>query len=286
MASKDNRPSQSLINAAVASLSGSSVVGRIEPRALTGGEEASFMGRAIGASVIGMPTTAGFFGSALGSTIAGWLPVTSLSGDLFGLYFSSMIPAISATGVIVPKQTPRGPVQIDTRYLAPEFDRDFTKKHDGNKQFVRGNQPYLRPCGSYRVALNVKDKFGNDNTWLGMTGTTSGEWPVSYHGTAKYNAQTIAEEGFKLTKGTRFRFGKGIYSTPDLDVAKRYATEFDHKGTSYKCILQNRVNPDYLKVIPASETRRGIYWLSAGDRDEINESELIRPYGICLFEQD
>jgi hypothetical protein len=130
--------------------------------------------------------------------------------------------------------------------------------------------------------LKVKDKFGKDNKWLGMTGHDPHEWPVSYHGTGQHNALSIAEEGFKLSKGKRFLHGKGIYSTPELKIAKRYATTFIHNDTSYKCVIQNRVNPEYLQVIPKAETGVGIYWLSAADED-VDESEFIRPYGLCLF---
>ena len=68
----------------------------------------------------------------------------------------------------------------------------------------------------------MKGQF-DDDVWLGMKGKEAGEWPVSYHGTANHNAQTIAEEGYKLSKGKRFRYGIGIYSTPEVAVAKMYA---------------------------------------------------------------
>jgi len=38
---------------------------------------------------------------------------------------------------------------------------------------------------------------------------------VSYHGTARNNCKSIAEEGYLLCKGRRFAFGHGIYSNPD-----------------------------------------------------------------------
>jgi len=130
----------------------------------------------------------------------------------------------------------------------------------------------------------VKGQF-DDDVWLGMKGKEAGEWPVSYHGTANHNAQTIAEEGYKLSKGKRFRYGIGIYSTPEVAVAKMYAAEFKHEGQSYKCILQNRVNPKYLKVISMEETGVGTYWVSNDDTNSVDETQLIRPYGICLFKQ-
>jgi len=177
------------------------------------------------------------------------------------------------------------PLAVDTDCLAPEFDHDFTNIRDNNQTFCRGNQPYERPCGSYRIALKVKDKFGTDNDWLGMKGHEPSEWPVSYHGTERHNALDIAEEGFKLSKGKRFLYGRGIYSTPQLEVAKLYANSFVHEGTSYKCVIQNRVNPQYLKVFSEEVTGVGIYWLSAADQ-YVDEGELIRPYGLCLFKVD
>lgn len=253
MASSHDIPSQSLINAAIASLVDDNTV--------------------VGAGVL-VGATAGLLG-----------PLGLIGIGIAPLFYSSMLSSVSATGVNIPRQIYRGPLQIDMQWLAPEFNHDFTNRSDGETTYVRGNYPYERPCGSYRIALNVKDKFGNDNAWLGMTGNASGEWPVSYHGTAKHNAQTIAEEGYKLSRGERFAYGKGIYSTPEIKVAKGYASEFKHEGTSYKCILQNRVNPQYLKVIPKSENGIGTYWLSAAGKDGVDERELIRPYGICLFRQ-
>lgn len=174
---------------------------------------------------------------------------------------------------------------MDKNSLSPEFNHDFTNMPDVGKTYVRGNQPYERPCGSYRIVLKVKDKFDKDNAWLGMTGNDLDEQPVSYHGTAQRHAPSIAEEGYKLSKGTRFRYGKGIYSTPEVGVAKLYAAKFKHEGSSYSCILQNRVNPKYLKVILIEENDVGTYWLSAADKDGVDESELLRPYGMCLFNE-
>ncbi|CAF1279214.1 unnamed protein product [Adineta ricciae] len=91
-------------------------------------------------------------------------------------------------------------------------------------------------------------------------------WPVSYHGTGQHNALDIAEEDYKLSKHKRFLHGKGIYSSPAPKVAQQYATSFDRK------------------VIPKKETGVGTYRLTAADEDEdIEESEFIRPYGLCLF---
>ncbi|CAF4011210.1 unnamed protein product [Rotaria sp. Silwood1] len=178
-----------------------------------------------------------------------------------------------------------GPLALDSTSLAPHFDYDFTNIVDTEEVFTRGNYPYERPCGCKRIALNVTGRYGYDDRWLGMTGTDPEEWPVSYHGTGKHNAMSIVEEGFKLSKGDRFKFGKGIYSTPELEVAKLYANEFEHEGQKYFVLFQNRVNPKHLKVISKEETEIGTYWLSSKGPDDTDDtiSELIRPYAVCIF---
>ncbi|KAL0249586.1 hypothetical protein GEMRC1_004816 [Eukaryota sp. GEM-RC1] len=105
------------------------------------------------------------------------------------------------------------------------------------------------------------------------------EWPVSYHGTSSNNAKCIAKDGFEVSKGRRFLFGRGIYTTPDIEVAEKYAQVFKHEGNYYKVIIQNRVNPDpnRLQIISKDKTGLGEYWVSKNNSD-------VRPYGIMLKE--
>ena len=203
--------------------------------------------------------------------------------DIVDVYYSSMVLSMSSNGERIKTRVPGRPIQVHEDCLAPDFDYDFSNINDNGESYHRGNLPYERPCGSYRIALNVVNKFGTDNTWLGHTGNNPGEWPVSYHGTGKHNAKSIAEEGYSLAKGMHFRHGEGIYSTPELRVAMDYATEFDYNGKSYKCVMQNRVNPARMTVIPKPKTHNnhGIYWLSHTENGR--ERDVIRPYGICLF---
>ncbi|GBB98791.1 hypothetical protein RclHR1_03320017 [Rhizophagus clarus] len=169
---------------------------------------------------------------------------------------------------------------IQPDQLAPKFDYDFTNVNDDGKTFMRGNFEYKRPCGWKRVALNVLDKY-EDNTWLGArkrgksTNPIQNEWPVSYHGTANYNCNSIAEDGYLLCKGKRFSFGHGIYSTPDIDVASKYASKFTHGGNKYQVVIQNRVNPTNLVRISKKATGIGEYWISPDGKN-------LRPYGICI----
>ncbi len=100
---------------------------------------------------------------------------------------------------------------------------------------------------------------------------------MSYHGTSLNNGLSIAEEGYKLSKGTRFLYGKGIYSTPDIEVESFYAAEANVDGKTYKVVMQNRVNPKTVKKIGIAVTGVGEYWISPADED-------ILPYGFCVKE--
>ncbi|KAF0544993.1 ubiquitin-domain-containing protein [Gigaspora margarita] len=154
--------------------------------------------------------------------------------------------------------------------LDPPFDYDFTNIKDIGVTFMRGLIQYKRPCGWKRIALKVTGNYDNgDDKWLG---TGNDAWPVSYHGTAKHNTRLISEDGYDLTKGKRFAYGRGIYSTPDIHIAEQYAKQFEFEGNMYVVVFQNRVNPVNLQRFPVSN---GEYWVSEKGKD-------VRPYGICI----
>ena len=166
------------------------------------------------------------------------------------------------------------------------YDFDFSQMNDDGKTYMRGGFEYKRPYGWKRFGLKVKGKY-EDDIWLGPDGIRTeeapGEWPVSYHGTHVSNARKIVETGFK--PGPRIAFGKGIYTSPSIEmVEQRYAQKFIHDGKTYKLVLQNRVNPDHLQVIPASKTLAGAdYWLFP-ERDEPWKVD-VRPYGVLIREE-
>ena len=177
-----------------------------------------------------------------------------------------------------------GPLTISTEGLAPEFDYDYTDAKDDGQQYMRGGFEYKRPYGWKRFAVKALGRYENDE-WLGPNGIRTsqarGEWPVSYHGTNMSSAEKIVKEGYK--PGQRARFGKGIYTSPSLEMVERdYAQEFSYDGKTYKIAFQNRVNPDrngHLTIISALDTGAGAdYWLSPKDNDD------VRPYGLLLRE--
>ena len=168
---------------------------------------------------------------------------------------------------------------IDESLLDRKYDYDFTDKKDDGTEFYRGERRYHPPYGWMRHALKVRDKYDN-NTWLGEDGislrehSSEGEWAVSYHGTNVNVSGSIAEEGYRLSKGKRFMYGKGIYSTPSIEVAALFATKFQHEEKTYQIVFQNRVSPVGLVVIRSADTGRGEYWMQPDEK-------FIRPYAIC-----
>ena len=170
------------------------------------------------------------------------------------------------------------PIVLNDNFLDHQFSYDFRGQRDDGKVYMRGGEVYHRPYGWYRFALKVLDKYG-DNTWLGEDGirteSTPGEWTVSYHGTTREGAEGIATQGYDVNRGTRFAFGRGIYSAPDLSIVERdYAKQFSKNGRRYKIVFQNRVNPVNLRKVNYDQ-----YWLVADDSD-------IRPYGILVKDID
>ena len=175
-------------------------------------------------------------------------------------------------------------------FFDPKYDYDFTDLSDSS-ECMRGGEIYKRPKGWYRLALKVKGKYPDGDTWLGTRGwrnhSVPGEWPVSYHGTSLKGAKGIIKSHYSAGDGDLY--GRGIYSTPDIHVAEReeYAKTFTSKttGKSYKVILQNRINPENIETCKRSD-----YWLipvhkraSAKEERQIVESS-IRPYGILIKE--
>ena len=91
---------------------------------------------------------------------------------------------------------------------------------------------------------------------------------MSYHGTDMSSAEKIVNEGYK--PGPRAKFGRGIYTSPSLEMVERlYAQEFSYDGKRYKIAFQNRVNRDpngHLVIISASKTEAGADLMAVSKR--------------------
>ncbi len=167
-----------------------------------------------------------------------------------------------------------------------QYTYDFTNISDDGVTFYRGGKIYNRPCGWKRYGFDLKGKY-QDDIWLNgknpradIYSSAEDEWPVSYHGTSLHNGLSIADEGYMLSKCKRFLHGEGIYTSPDINVAIRYASTENSSladGRKYKVILQNRVNPENMKIVSNAETGAGEYWVSPNQED-------VRLYGYCVKE--
>ncbi|KAI6657928.1 hypothetical protein LOD99_15646 [Oopsacas minuta] len=155
---------------------------------------------------------------------------------------------------------------IDSIYLDPHWDRDYTNLTREHIKRMRGGYQYYRPCGWKRIAIKVTGKYSDDK-WLGHTGA-KGEWAVTYHGTKQPVFEKICGEGYKV--GPRAAYGKGVYSSPDINVVQCYASQFQINGVEYLGIFQNRVNPSGVNIVCA-----GKFWVCPDPKD-------IRPYGLCV----
>ena len=156
---------------------------------------------------------------------------------------------------------------LDSKHLDSRGDCDFTNVVDGGSKHMRGGYPYNRPYGWKKVGLRVKDKYDNDK-WLVNNNKGKGEWAITYHGTGKECFNPICEEGYKI--GPRDAYGKGIYSSPKIDVAAGYSRLFTYQGEEYQGVFQNRV-----KQTGANKVESGIIWVCSNPED-------IRPYALCI----
>ncbi|XP_069372702.1 uncharacterized protein [Paralichthys olivaceus] len=194
------------------------------------------------------------------------------------------------------QESQRASVKINLEeFFHPQFNYDFTSVRDGDTVFLRGNEPYVRPCGWSRVALRVSRKYDGNDRWLG---TGKDAWPVSYHAHNMDGSLGIIlthdgipenEPGFldaaaaSLTTGDTK--GRGAYSTPDIKMAEKYCKVFKSKvdGKTYKVVLQNRINPEKRK-----KCQREDVWLvyvpegSNPVQTTAIVQESIRPYGLLL----
>ncbi|XP_063048832.1 uncharacterized protein LOC134460005 [Engraulis encrasicolus] len=221
------------------------------------------------------------------------LLVTKLTSLALGYFFEA------ATADSGPSATAHGQdFSVDEEeFFDPQYDYDFRYMADSSV-CKRGDETYRRPVGWYRVALKVRGKYPDGDTWLGTDGWRSesceGEWPVAFHGTTSAGAKSIIQEGFRPGTGVangreeRAAYGRGVYCTPDIDVAERdgYARTITSKksGKTYKFLMQGRINPQYREICLGNKD----YWLipvckrmsMEEERDLLDRA--IRPYGILF----
>ena len=152
----------------------------------------------------------------------------------------------------------------------------------------RGGKEYDPPLGWKGIGLRVMDKYG-DNKWIGMNNIPN-EWCVAYHGVGygqssenvKKVTGLIYKGNFKAGKGQAHKdcydqyhkgkkVGEGVYCTPYIKTAEKYAGISLINGKSYKTVLMVRVKPESIR---GCTCLKNDYWVVNGTNDE------IRPYRI------
>ena len=161
----------------------------------------------------------------------------------------------------------------------------------------RGGKIYEAPFHWIGIGLRVLDKYEN-NKWIGMCNGPE-EWCVAYHGVGdrqdsdivKNTVGLIYKGGFKAGKRQNHhncpdqfhpgkKVGDGVYCTPKIETAERYAGISIIDGQKYKTVLMVRVKPEALRHCDVCKDSKepNIYWVVNGTNDE------IRPYRI-LYRQ-
>ena len=180
---------------------------------------------------------------------------------------------ISASLVPYSKESTKRVLVLDPDLFSPSYycDSKDKTKFDGSQS-----------DGWYRrYALNVNGKY-EDNVWLGASKTESG-WPISFHGTNKDKVSNITNLLRVYLLSMSQSYGRGIYSSPSIEVAEVYAEEFLYNSHKYKVVFQNRVNPDGLKVIPADRICRDSKYSDVKDDCWMQTRDAyIRPCAICV----
>lgn len=175
--------------------------------------------------------------------------------------------------------------------LTPEmFDSRGDNDDDGwaPRGETRGppdnTKEYIPPYGWKGYGLSVYDKYDNgDNSWLDYE-NVPGEWWIAYHGMSDPSTATpgILKSKFHAGNGQAHeedddlnhpgsKVGKGVYCTPDPEVALQYS-EGGVGFNGYYVAFMCRVNPKEVRICSEQDD----YWVVNGD---INS---IRPYRLLL----
>ena len=136
--------------------------------------------------------------------------------------------------------------------------------------YLGGKELYDPPYGWIGIGLNVLGKYEKDNNWLEDISYKS-DWGIAYRsiGSNKYNnsgkkinyLKYFIEKGFKRLKN-------GVYVTPNIETAEKYANAIIYNNTKYKTLFITKVNVNNKKKreILKDEVK---FWLSDADNVRI-----------------
>ena len=179
------------------------------------------------------------------------------------------------------------------------FDSNGNRTEGWGEGEQRGKMDYFPPLGWVGFGLKVMNKYKND-IWIGME-NVKGEWCVAYHGVGgvypseEINIETltsIMNEGLKENKENFQRHqncpdvyhrgkkvGRGIYCSPYVNTAKKFAGRTILNGKKYYTVFMLRVKPKKIRHCENCEDSRepNCFWVLNGEN--FNE---VRPYRILF----
>jgi len=181
---------------------------------------------------------------------------------------------------------------LSPNMFVPTFCKNLDDWPKGD-DLVRGGEKYCPPYGWIGIALKLGNKYGEDNEWFGKDGKNEKEWCVAYHGIGRGNEldkvysiiQTNLRQGpkqrysvylntRKASKKEYKRCKKGVYLTPDISKAEKYAgkMKLGVYRKEFQFAIQARVDPNKIRDPGAVP----INWILNGRNEE------IRPYRLLV----
>ena len=181
---------------------------------------------------------------------------------------------------------------LSPNMFVPTFCKNLDDWPKGD-DLVRGGEKYCPPYGWIGIALKLGNKYGEDNEWFGKDGKNEKEWCVAYHGIGRGNEldkvysiiQTNLRQGpkqrysvylntRKASKKEYKRCKKGVYLTPDISKAEKYAgkMKLGVYRKEFQFAIQARVDPNKIRDPGAVP----INWILNGGNEE------IRPYRLLV----
>lgn len=142
---------------------------------------------------------------------------------------------------------------IDPADFAPEFNFDFTEMSaDDDGDHMRGGQPYFRPCGWKRFALNIQNKYGLET------------WPVKDLKAVLEAVHTSRPSTVGLERPDLVRLAREAGGD---ELAQRWLG--DTNGPGEWVNAYHGTTPDAAPMIARAGLRRGRSTDSSGDGDSV-----------------
>jgi len=180
---------------------------------------------------------------------------------------------------------------VSENMLNPKYNRTYNY----NFKDDRGTLPYYPPLNWTRYGMNIAYfGFKDEDDWIQMNKNPN-EWAVAYHGLRhdpiktvdlimnqshgklKTGSGNVWESSTNINKldieGFGKPCGKGVYCSPNIEIADSYSTEvqYDNNTKKAKIAFMCRVNPKELKIPQDSNN----FYI-------VTSSENIRPYGFLV----